>query len=420
MGKGYKKKAAIISAMVILSAVFMAIVASAFGSEAVSEGGRRAEAVPNEVIVCFKDIMTASAAQESLVARHGGEILDKEPALNCVLVRVKDVKKFIKEIARESAVAYAEPNYIAKATYTPNDPLYDKQWGLPAIKADKAWDVQMGNKSVKIAIVDTGIDYTHEDLNASYVSGGYDFVNNDSDPMDDNGHGTHCAGIAAAVIDNGKGIAGVANVSIMAEKVLNRWGIGSYWDISRGIVHATQNGADVISMSLGGDVFSFTLWKACLYAWKNGCVLVAAAGNEGKSRISYPAKFRTVICVGAIDEDNARCDFSNYGPQMELVAPGKSILSTYLGNKYAYMRGTSMATPFVAGVAALVWSQNSSLCNQKVRIILAKTADDLGKTGWDIEYGFGRVDAEEAVNVTSTLSTRIAETRTAEMFASAC
>ena len=410
MGKEYKKKvAAIISTIVIISVVFMAIVASAFSSEAVSEGERRVEAMPNEVIVCFKDVMTVSAAQESLVARHGGKILDKEPALNCVLVRVNDVKKFIKEIARESAVAYAEPNYIAKATYTPNDPLYDKQWGLLAIKADKAWDVQMGNKSVKIAIVDTGIDYTHEDLNASYVSGGYDFVNNDNDPMDDNGHGTHCAGIAAAVIDNGKGIAGVAQVSIMAEKVLDRYGYGSNWNVARGIVHATQSGANVISMSLGSSSFSRILQKACLYAWRKGCILVAAAGNDGVRSIDYPARFKTVICVGSIDRSNSRSSFSNYGPQMELVAPGEYILSTYPGNMYVYKSGTSMATPHVAGVAALVWSHNPTLRNRDVRIILARTADDLGTLGWDKEYGFGRVDAEEAVNVASTLSTRIAK-----------
>ena len=148
----------------------------------------------------------------------------------------------------------------------PNDTYYSYQWGLPAIKADKAWDIEKGNKSVKIAIVDTGIDYTHEDIASNYVSGGYDWVNGDTDPLDDNGHGTHCAGIAAAVIDNGKGIAGVAQVSIMAEKVLNSYGYGSDWNVARGIVHATKSGANVISMSLGSSSFSRILQKACLYA----------------------------------------------------------------------------------------------------------------------------------------------------------
>ena len=401
------KREIVIFAVMIL--MFSVLLVSAASNTGISEGEIRGEAIPGEVIVGFKGAITGSAAQESLITRHGGEILDKEPALNCVLVRAKDVHTFIRNIMREEMVDYAEPNYIVRTTYTPNDPYYSHQWGLPAIKADKAWDIEKGNKSVKIAIVDTGIDYTHEDIASNYVSGGYDWVNGDTDPWDDNGHGTHCAGIAAAVIDNGKGIAGVAQVSIMAEKVLDRYGYGSDWNVARGIVHATQSGANVISMSLGSSSFSRILQKACLYAWRKGCILVAAAGNDGVRRIDYPARFKTVICVGSIDRSNSRSSFSNYGPQMELVAPGEHILSTYPGNMYVYKSGTSMATPHVAGVAALVWSHNPTLRNRDVRIILARTADDLGTLGWDEEYGFGRVDAEEAVNVASALSTRIAK-----------
>ena len=186
--------------------MFSVVLVSAASNTGVSEGEIRGEAIPGEVIVGFKGAITGSAAQESLITRHGGEILDEEPALNCVLVRAKDVHTFIRNIMREEMVDYAEPNYIVRATYTPNDTYYSYQWGIPAIKADKAWDIEKGNKSVKIAIVDTGIDYTHEDIASNYVSGGYDWVNGDTDPLDDNGHGTHCAGIAAAVIDNGKGI----------------------------------------------------------------------------------------------------------------------------------------------------------------------------------------------------------------------
>ena len=401
------KREIVIFAVMIL--MFSVVLVSAASNTGVSEGEIRGEAIPGEVIVGFKGAITGSAAQESLITRHGGEILDKEPALNCVLVRAKDVHTFIRNIMREEIVDYAEPNYIVRATYAPNDPYYSHQWGIPAIKADKAWDIEKGNKSVKIAIVDTGIDYTHEDIASNYVSGGYDWVNGDTDPLDDNGHGTHCAGIAAAVIDNGTGIAGVAQVSIMAEKVLNSYGYGSNWNVARGIVHATKSGANVISMSLGSSSFSRILQKACLYAWRKGCILVAAAGNDGVRSIDYPARFKTVICVGSIDQSNSRSSFSNYGPQMELVAPGEHILSTYPGNMYVYKSGTSMATPHVAGVAALVWSHNPTLRNRDVRIILARTADDLGTLGWDEEYGFGRVDAEEAVNVASTLSTRIAK-----------
>ena len=385
-----------------LFVVIIAIAVNAAHHSAATAAPAATNAVASgEVIVCFRDGVSA-AAQDMLVMRHGGVVLEREPVLNCVLVRVN--RNFLKSMIREPSVSFVEPNFIVHALYTPNDPLYSDQWGITSIKADRAWDVQKGDKSVKIAIIDTGIDYNHEDLRDNYDDSGYDWVNNDDDPMDDNGHGTHCAGIASAVMDNGLGIAGVSQVKIMAEKVLNRWGIGSTWNVVRGIVHAVQSDAKIISMSFGSHIPSKTLRKACLYAWKEGCILVAAAGNDGRQGICYPAKFRTVICVGAIDEKNKRCSFSNYGAQMELVAPGEHILSTYPDDKYVYMSGTSMATPFVAGVAALVWSQNASLCNQDVRKILARTADDLGNAGWDIEYGFGRVDADEALATACTSS----------------
>lgn len=357
--------------------------------------------VPGEVIVVFDD---SAMAFSDIVEKCGGSVIDI--ADNAVLVRVAEGTEasFISRAMKIASVRYAERNGVVHALWTPNDPDWSSQWAPKAICADKAWDIVNGSESIKIAIVDTGVDYNHEDLRDNYDDSGYDWVNNDDDPMDDNGHGTHCAGIASAVMDNGLGIAGVSQVKIMAEKVLNRWGIGSTWNVVRGIVHAVQSDAKIISMSLGSHTPSKTLRKACLYAWKEGCILVAAAGNDGRRGICYPAKFRTVICVGAIDEKNKRCSFSNYGAQMELVAPGEHILSTYPDDKYVYMSGTSMATPFVAGVAALVWSQNASLRNQDVRKILARTADDLGNAGWDIEYGFGRVDADEALATACTLS----------------
>ncbi len=314
-------------------------------------------------------------------------------------------QKFIGMIRKEISVKYAEPNYIVKALYpyTPNDPLYGQQWGPKAIKADRAWDIQRGNHSIKIAIVDTGINYTHEDLAGNYVLGGYDWINDDSDPKDDHGHGTHCAGIATAVLNNSKGIAGIANVSIMAEKVLNESGFGSSWTVSQGIEHAADQGADVISLSLGSDSPSQLLKEACEYAWDSGCVLVAAAGNEN-APIVYPAAFDTVIAVGALENETKRVWWSNHGPELELMAPGVNILSTYCpGNSYAYGSGTSMAAPHVAGVAALVWSNCPDFTNQKVREYLNSTADDLGEPGWDSYYGWGRVDAEGAIEALSFL-----------------
>jgi len=204
--------------------------------------------------------------------------------------------------------------------------------------------------------------------------------------MDDHHHGTHCAGIAAATLDNGKGIAGIARVNLMAEKVLNETGWGTEWDVAQGIIHATDNNADIISLSLGGDDAQ-VMEYACLYAWDNGSLLVAASGNKE----TYPAAYEIVIAVGAIDQNDQRCGFSNWGPNLELVAPGIGILSTYPSNSYATLSGTSTAAPHVAGVAALVWSKYPFLTNHAVRDRLAQTADDLGAVGFDEYYGYGKI-----------------------------
>ena len=361
-------------------------------------GSAVAAAAEKRVIVGFKSGV-ASAAQDDLIEKYGGTVIDKIEELDCKVAGVSEDKlqQFIEGISTEESVEYAEEDCIAYITYTPNDPKYPQQWGPPCIKADDAWDCEKGSKGIKIAIVDTGVDYNHEDIAGNYVTGGYDWVNDDNDPMDDHGHGTHCAGIAAAVIDNNKGIAGIAQSSIMAEKVLNAEGWGYYSWVASGIIHAADNDADIISMSLGGESPSTTLERACEYAWNKGCVLVAATGNDGISSILYPAKYDTVIAVGALSDCNTRWRWSNYGPEMELIAPGVSILSTIRGNNYAKWNGTSMATPHVSGVAALVWSKTPGLTNQQVRNILKNTADDLGTPGWDKYYGYGRVDAKEYV-----------------------
>jgi len=261
----------------------------------------------------------------------------------------------------------------------------------------------LGNKSI-VAIIDTGIDYQHPDLIDNYVPLGYDWVNDDNDPMDDNGHGTHCAGIVAAVINNSIGIAGIADVKIMAEKVLDENGTSYYSYIVLGIIDAVDKGAKIISMSLGGENYSRTLEYACLYARNRGALLVAASGNDGTNQILYPAAYDTVIAVRSIDENDQLSWFSNYGNEQELVAPGEYILSTYYYNgihTYAYASGTSMATPHVAGVAALAWATHPTYTNQQIRDLLRATAIDLGSPGWDQYYGYGMVDAYRAVTYTT-------------------
>ena len=358
-------------------------------------------AVPAEVIVGFEDGITARE-QESIIAKHKGKILEREPALNAVLVQVSAAHAFIARITKERTVEYAQPNYMTKALlslaprpgYTPKDPRWDEQYNLRLIGANYTWVYERGDKRIKVAIVDTGIQYDHPDLKGNYISWGYDWVNNDSNPYDDNGHGTHCAGIIAAEMDNRKGIAGIAQVSVMAEKVLDENGEGNVWDSARGIRHAADEGANILSLSLGTSSYSSIYENACQYAWNAGCLLIAASGNDGIQSIGYPARFDTVIAVGAIDKNKQRYSDSNYGPELELVAPGVDIISTYPTNDYAWYSGTSEAAPHVVGAAALIWSEEPLRTNHQIRYSLQDDAIDLGTEGWDEHYGCGLVDAD--------------------------
>jgi hypothetical protein len=294
-------------------------------------------------------------------------------------------------------------------------------WGVDDIDAEEVWggaenakDVVSGNvagQGVKVCIIDSGIDYTHPDLDDVYA-GGYDYVDNDNDPLDGNGHGTHCAGIVAAE-DNEEGVIGVAPyASIYSVRSLDDAGSGSLSDVVAGIDWAINNNMDVLSMSLGASSGDSALQDACDRAYNAGIVVVAASGNDGQSSISYPARYSSCIAVGAIDSNHNLASFSNYGSQQEVVAPGVNIYSTMptysvtlnqwwyggLSQNYDQMSGTSMATPMVAGVAALVLSANSGLTASEVRTILQDTATDLGSSGWDQTFGYGNVDALAAVD----------------------
>lgn len=293
-------------------------------------------------------------------------------------------------------------------------------WGVDDVDAEQVWggaenaaDVIPGNvagQGVKVAILDTGIDYTHPDLDGVYA-GGYDFVANDADPKDENGHGTHCAGIVAAE-DNGIGVIGTApKASIYAVRVLDAQGSGTISDIVAGIDWAIDNNMDIISMSLGASSGDSSLEAAINRAYNAGVVVVAASGNDGREGISYPARYTNAIAVGAIDSNHQLASFSNYGPEQDVVAPGVNIYSTMptysvtltswwygYSNNYDQMSGTSMATPMVAGVCALILSANPNLSPAEVRNILESTATDLGSVGWDKYYGYGEVDALAAVN----------------------
>jgi len=318
------------------------------------------------------------------------------------------VSAFVERIRAIGLATYVEPNMKVHTQLVPNDTYWGQQWGPEKIEADWAWNTTVGSHDILVAVVDTGIDYTHPDLAANCVSLGYDWVNMDTDPMDDFGHGTHCAGIIAAVLNNGLGIAGLAQAHVMAEKVLDSYGYG-YWDwVANGIIHATDQGADVISMSLGGYGDSELVHDAVKYAYDAGVLIVAAAGNDGSSTKSYPAAYDEVIAVAATDPYDNTAWFSNSGEWIELAAPGVDVYSTmptyhvtlndygYAMN-YDYLSGTSMACPHVSGLAALLLSQYPSKSRDWARLWLRNTSDDLGDSGFDVNYGWGRINAKRAI-----------------------
>ncbi|MEW6102810.1 MAG: S8 family serine peptidase [bacterium] len=300
----------------------------------------------------------------------------------------RSVEDVVYELSKDPNVVYAEPNYIRKICITPNDPYFNQQWGLNKISAPSAWEIEKGSSSVIVAILDTGIDYNHSDLNGKVIKG-YDFVNNDNDPMDDHdysltghSHGTHVAGIAGAETNNGTGTAGIAwDCKLLAVKCFNYKGEGEDPDIALAIRYAADyNGVKVINMSFGDTDFSQTLKEACDYAYGRGTLLVAAAGNKGNATMFYPAAYDNVMAVSATNQNDQKASFSNYGDWVDVASPGDRIYSTVRTN-YGYYdekNGTSMASPFVAGLGGLLFSKNPSWNNNMVMRAIKEGGDDIG------------------------------------------
>ncbi|MEK7328178.1 MAG: S8 family peptidase, partial [Chloroflexota bacterium] len=264
-------------------------------------------------------------------------------------------------------------------------------------RAFQGWDWSRGSNSVNIAVVDTGVDQVHEDLAAKIVAG-YDFVNGDADPQDDSftGHGTHVAGIAAAMTNNTIGIAGTSwGARIMPVKVLNAFGNGTIANVSAGIAFAADNGAQVINLSLGTAINSPTLQAAVDYAYNKNRVLVAAAGNTS-SAVLYPAAYPNVIAVAAVDPTMTRAAFSNFGPELSVSAPGVAIRSTIPGDAYDQKSGTSMDDGYVSALAAIL-VRVSLHSPASVKSVIQSTALDLGTAGKDDFYGWGLIQMDAAI-----------------------
>lgn len=322
------------------------------------------------------------------------------------------------ELAGIAGVVSVSSERSARISYVPNDPMASGQWALDTINAYEAWDIGQGTHDIVVAVLDTGIDWNHPDLAANmWTNGdgyhGYNFIDENWFPMDNNVngydndgnwvpntytyHGTHVAGIVGAVLNNAAGIAGIAQVQLMAVKVMNESGEGTDLDVAQGIRWAAANGADIITMSLGVEGVTTTLQTAVAYAQSLGVVMVAAAGNSATSTLSYPAAFGPVIAVGAVDSSFDRASFSNYGTGLDIMAPGVQIDSCMGGGSYQELSGTSAAAPHVAGVAAVMLSINPALTPVEIGAAINNTAIDISRTGFDTWTGWGIVDAFRAV-----------------------
>ncbi len=304
-----------------------------------------------------------------------------------------------------------------RAFGVPNDPNYGSQWGLSSsgINMAQAWNIEgsSGSAYITIAVIDTGVDYNHEDLSSKMWTSpqgyhGYNWIDNGhgpNDPMDDDGHGTHVSGIAAAATNNGTGIAGVSiNSKIMALKILDSSGYGDEADEAEAILWAVRNGARVINLSLGADSYSYAEADACAYAFDQGVFIAAASGNYNTPYISYPAALSTTFAVGAVNKSGDRCDpsdwgydiygdplGSNYGPELEVLAPGNNILSTVPPGSYQSWNGTSMACPFVAGLASLVLSIRPDYGPEDAREAIRRSGSDY--SNFTNEHGYGIINA---------------------------
>ncbi|MGQ0536393.1 MAG: S8 family serine peptidase [Methanobacteriota archaeon] len=334
---------------------------------------------------------------------HGGRVLAVDEMLGFITVEAPP-DRFEARAGADDHVRYVEPDPVLPLlAYVPNDAQYGSTYGPSLIGAPVVWDTTLGSSSVAVCIVDTGVRYTHEDLVGRYT-GGQDFVHGDSDPWDDNGHGTHVAGTAVATIDNGVGIAGVARVSLLAAKAMDASGSGAMSAVASSVRWCADRGAFAISMSLGGSSGSSALQDAVEYAWNKGAVIMAAAGNGGPCTncVLYPARYTNAVAVGCVDDQKNLCYFSATGPEVDLVAPGSGILSAWHTSDTAYARagGTSMSTPHVAGAAALLKSARPERTNAGVRQALESTAEDRGASGRDDSYGWGlvRVDLAAAAS----------------------
>lgn len=423
---------------------------------------------PNEIIVKFKprEIDFHKKLPSFNILKNTSKIMENEPVFfknvktkNFGLDRIckisladdSDILQILRELQNNPDIEYAQLNHVYQLDYIPDDPYIAQQWLIEKTQLDEAWEIERGSSDVLVAIIDTGIDYHHEDLgsnlwinvgedlnrngqadaddfnnldddqngfvddlfgwdftDAPHFPDGGDYLERDNDPLDEHGHGTSVAGIIGAVADNQIGIAGIAHgCRLMNLRAGTSQGLLEEDDVASAIVYAVENGARIINMSFGDVVASPLLHDVMQLAFNHNCVLIASAGNSATSEIHYPSGYNETISVGATTDQDRLASFSNFGVTIDLVAPGVSLFTTKLNNQYGAFSGTSAAAPVVSGIAALILSQQSDLSNEDVRNMLVSSADDIDSAGWDIRYGAGRVNAWKALQINKVSEAKI-------------
>jgi thermitase len=412
------------------------------GTKGVGQGA--APFVKGQVLLRVRPGVSPSAAAASVnavVVRGVGD-----GTIQLLKLRQGDVPTAVQSLRGRSGVLFADPNWLRQLDAAPADTAFYLKWDLdnPGTLCNSSSDCATADSDIDwleayealgasfsgaavVAVIDTGIDFNHPDLDGKITTDGYDFLDNDVEPFDTYGHGTHVAGIALAETDNNTGTAGVGfspNIRVMPLRVCDENGCPDSAIIDA-LYYASNNGANVINLSLGGPFGSSAEQQAIDYAWSKGLVIAASSGNDGSGRVSYPAAFANAIAVGATNWHDQVASYSNGGSDLDVTAPGGEMFTyhdkggiystmptypVYLTQTYGYsmnydqLQGTSMAAPQVSGLAALLFSlgtvtdiNNDGRINDEIRTLIESTADDLGRSGWDRSYGWGRINAYQAV-----------------------
>jgi serine protease len=378
------------------------------------------DVVEGAIVVDFKD-GTSEADFDTWETDWGVDLelnsVESADEALTLAVGVDDVEGVLARIRQHPAVEAAEPLMEVRASYTPNDPRYTEQWNLKMIDMPRAWERNRG-KGVVVAVLDTGVAYEDHDefkqvpdLKGVKFVKGYDFVNDDEHANDDHGHGTHVAGTIAQATNNEEGVAGVAfEATLMPVKVLNHFGGGTTADIADAIRFAADKGANVINMSLGGGGYSQVMASAVEYARKKGVTVVAAAGNGGRARVEFPAAYPGAVAVSAVGPNGTLAPYSSYGKELDIAAPGgdKSrgeqggVLQNTIDPRdpsrsvYAFYQGTSMATPHVAAVAAMLYAAGAKGPDEVEKALYAG-AKKVADQAWSEQYGHGLLNAEASL-----------------------